>query len=393
MHLRIAILSVVLIVGAAGWCFGPTWPRDAAGAVHAVDGTALDAAMLDRFVHERMTALDMPGLSIAVIDGGKVVYHRALGVSDRSTGAKIDEGSIFEAASLSKPVFAYFVLRLVQDGLLELDRPLADYLPMPELAHDPRYRTITARMALAHTTGFPNWRWFDPAPAEWGIERGDMYMKHAPGAFGYSGEGYHYLARVVAHLAGRDLTTLDGLFRREVVEPLGLRHAYFVWDDYLEDHKVVGHRDGEPVGRDWPRSFPDDTPQEFGAAGRLHTEALSYARFLIALMDGEGLAPELLEELFAEQSQVPVDSDMHRHTGTTAWSLGLGMEPTPYGIRYEHGGNNGGYQAGFMFFREPRRGYVFFTNSDRGDAFNRDLEALMTEGRMPAGMGVLRPSP
>ncbi|NOX70837.1 MAG: beta-lactamase family protein, partial [Gammaproteobacteria bacterium] len=327
------------------------------------NGTVVARAELDAFVDRQMADLDMPGLSIAVISDGEIVYTRATGIANRDTGSAVDEDSIFEAASLSKPVFAYFVLRLVGKGVLNLDVPLHTYLPMEELAYDPRYRSVTARMVLSHTTGFPNWRWFDPAPVERNIERGTMYMKRNPGEFGYSGEGYNYLAEVIAHLTNNDMTTIDDLFQEEVAKPLGMQHSAFVRTGFIGEHKVSGHKQGKVADDRWPRSFPDDTPLTFGAAGRLHTNAQDYALFMTGMIEGRGLRPELRNEFFKEQSRLPEDSETRRLTGETAWGLGIAIEPTPYGIRYEHGGNNGNFQSGMMVFLESGLGFVFFTNS------------------------------
>ena len=344
-------------------------------------GRSVELSALDGFVDAQMENLEIPGLSIAVISDGEIIYNASKGVENMDTGKKVDGNSIFEAASLSKPVFAYFALKLMEDGVLDIDRPLHEYLPMQELEYDPRYHQVSARMVLNHTTGFPNWRWFDPAPAERKIERGTMYMKHDPGTFGYAGEGYNYLALVIAHLTNRDMTTIDALFRDKVAEPLDMEHSSFIKTEFVGHHKVSGHKEGAVSDDGWPRSFPDDTPMTFGAAGRLHTNALEYARFMIALMDGKGLKPSTLNEMLAQQVQIPADSETTRLTGETAWGLGIAIEPTPYGFRYEHGGNNGDFQSGMMFFRDRKLGYVFFTNSDRGETFNRALESYITEGQ------------
>ena len=346
-------------------------------------GTPIAVTTLDNFVDQQMQELGMPGLSIAVINNGDIVYSRSKGVANVETGQPVTENSIFEAASLSKPVFAYFALRLVEKGVLDLDTPLHTYLPMPEMEHDKRYHKITARMALSHQTGFPNWRWFDPAPAEMNIERGTMYMKREPGEFGYSGEGYNYLALVVAYLTNNDMTTIDDLFQKEVAAIVGMENSAFIKTDFIAAHKVLGHKKGKIDDDDWPRSFPDDTPLTFGAAGRLHTNAANYAKFMITLMEGDGLRPDLKTEMLSEQAQVPKDSDTYKLNGQTAWGLGLAIEPTPYGVRYEHGGNNGGFQSGMMFFPDKELGYVFFTNSDTGRTFNKNLERFITSGQTP----------
>lgn len=348
--------------------------------VSAADGTQFSIKQLDSFVDAQMDALNMPGLSIALIADGKIVYSEAKGVANVETGEPITAHSVFEAASLSKPVFSYMVLRMADQGLLDLDRPLYEYRIMEELEGDDRYHAVTARMALSHRTGFPNWRWFDPAPAEMGIERGTMYMKREPGDFGYSGEGYNYLALIAADLTGRDLLTLDAVYQAELAEPLGLSCSSFVRSDCVAMHKVKGHKNGELSDTGWPRSFPEDTPQTFGAAGRLHTNAADYASLMIAMMEGTGLSDDIHEQMFTLQSQVPKDSDTYRLTGETGWGLGLAIEPTPYGTRYEHGGNNGDFTSGMMMFRDKGLGYVFLTNSDKGKAFNKRIEVFVTSG-------------
>jgi CubicO group peptidase (beta-lactamase class C family) len=136
---------------------------------------------MDRFLQHAMDSLGMPGLSIAIITNGKICYERALGVTNMSTGKKVDRNSIFEAASLSKPVFAFFVMKMVENGELDLDKPLYQYLPYADIAYDDRYKLITARMVLTHTSGLPNSRYYDKADTGMHIKNGDLYLKFTPG--------------------------------------------------------------------------------------------------------------------------------------------------------------------------------------------------------------------
>ena len=352
--------------------------------VRTASGHRVSTADVDRFVERQMRDLDVPGLSLAVVNDGEVVYHRALGVADVETGAPVTDATIFEAASLSKPVFAAYVLGLVEDGRLGLDTPLHTLLPFPELADDPRHRAATARTVLNHTTGFPRWRWFDPAPDSLGLGRGTMYVKAEPGTFTYSGEAYHYLARVVADLTGDDMTTLDERMAERVEAPLGIDDFYWTWHPSLAARKATGHRDGTPVRRGWPRSFPDDDSTRVGVAGRLHTEARAYARFLVGLFEGELLTEPTLGAMLSPQVPVPPDSYDYEHNGLVAWGLGIALDPTPHGTRYEHGGSNTDFQSGFGYVREARVGYVFFTNSDRGEALNERLEAYFATAHADA---------
>ena len=113
---------------------------------------------LDRFVRAYLDYFRIPGISVAVIKDSQVVYHRGFGVKNAATREPVRDDTVFEAASMTKPVFAYTVLRLVDRGVLDLDTPLYTYFPYDDIADDDRYKLITARMVLTHRTGFPNWR-------------------------------------------------------------------------------------------------------------------------------------------------------------------------------------------------------------------------------------------
>ena len=101
---------------------------------------------------------EVPGAAVAVVRGGRVEWHKGFGVKNAETKEPVDGSTVFEAASLSKPVFAYAVLKLVDQGKLDLDAPLSKHLPTPYVEGDERLNLVTARMVLSHRTGFPNWR-------------------------------------------------------------------------------------------------------------------------------------------------------------------------------------------------------------------------------------------
>ncbi|MEE9170781.1 MAG: serine hydrolase domain-containing protein, partial [bacterium] len=137
-----------------------------------------------------MEKADVPGLSVALIQDAKIVWDHGFGVASRETNAPVTENTVFEVGSLTKPVFAYAALKLVEDGLLDLDKPLSEYLE-EEYIEDDRISQITARRVLSHTAGFPNWR----------PRGGELKIHFEPGEkFSYSGEGYVYLQTVVASL-------------------------------------------------------------------------------------------------------------------------------------------------------------------------------------------------
>ncbi|RQO71731.1 hypothetical protein DBR43_10805 [Pedobacter sp. KBW06] len=340
-------------------------------------GSKLSIEKLDRFIKKQMDSLGLPGLSFALINNGKVVYHRSLGFSDALTKKKVDANSLFEAASLSKPLFSYFVLKLVDQKVLNLDTPLYRYLPYPDIAKDECYKLITARMVLSHTTGFPNWRFFDKRD-ENRYKYGELYIRFTPGTqFSYSGEGYFYLAKVIAHLRNLTMQTLDPYFQSEAAKPLQLKNSWFSGNDYITKHKVKGHVDGKLSGKPWPTAFPEQDSTWFEPAGGLHTEAIDYSTFLIALMNGKGLSEKSNQELFREQVQLDKTTPHFLANGDAAWGLGIAIRPVSYGVIYEHGGNNGDAQSGFKINKANKNGYVFFANCDKGVVFNKNTGSFL----------------
>ena len=144
-----------------------------------------------------MARANVSGLSIALIDDGKIAWIGSFGVKNTKTSDKVDNRTVFQAASLSKVVFAYGVLKLVDQGNLDLDTPLSKYVP-EYVKNDYRINAITARLVLTHRTGFPNWR-PDGQPLVIHFKPGDR--------FSYSGEGFVYLQRAIEKITGLPLDT------------------------------------------------------------------------------------------------------------------------------------------------------------------------------------------
>jgi CubicO group peptidase (beta-lactamase class C family) len=192
-----------------------------------LDGDTVPVDRLEAAIRHAMAKANVAGLSVAIINDGRIAYVRGFGFRDRAAGIPFDEQTVTGAASLSKTVFAYLLMLLAEEGAIELDKPLQAYLPRPlptypayaDLATDDRYRQITARMALSHSTGFPNWRWLTPEKR--------LTFLFAPGSrFSYSGEGIALLQMVVEEITGEDLETLA---RRRVFEPLGMTRTSYSW--------------------------------------------------------------------------------------------------------------------------------------------------------------------
>ena len=111
-------------------------------------GQRISEESFTRMITKTMDSLAMPAISIALMNGDNIIYHNTFGVVNTNTKVKADEQSVFEAASMSKTVFAYLVMRMVDEGKLNLDTPLCRYMPYPDIANDERYELITARMVI-----------------------------------------------------------------------------------------------------------------------------------------------------------------------------------------------------------------------------------------------------
>lgn len=323
-----------------------------------LSGKNLRIRELDNFLNTQMKALGVPGLSIAVINDARVVYYRTLGVSNIETQQKVSEDTLFDAGSMSKTPFAFLVMKMVEQGTLSLDEPLYKYLPNPDLANDDRSKMITARMVLSHTSGLPNWRFLNPG--------GKLDIKFTPGTqYLYSGEGFEYLATVLAHLKGIQKNDLQNVFESEVATPIGMSDAYYVWNDYVAKHQAQGHIDGK-IAKGWGLSA--ERPN-FAASYSLQTEAKSYSKFLIAMIKSEGLKKETYAAMLKPQIKMP-DHD--------AWyALGIMVNASKFGTEYTHDGYNLNFSSQFMFNQKHKFGYVFFTNCNKGAALNDRLETVL----------------
>ena len=224
-------------------------------------------------------------------------------------------------------------------------------------------------MVLCHTSGFVNWRFYN--------KDNKLDLKFTPGtSFGYSGEGFEYLANVVAHLNNIPKNDLQDLFEKEVTVPLGMQHAYYTWNDYLEEHRATGHVDGKVVISPWGTSAKNP---DFFAAFSLQSEAKSYANFLIAMIKEEGLKKTTFDEMLKDQVVFPtiLYNKNAPKADSLTWCLGIMKLHSEFGDEYSHGNNNWNFTGGFMFNQEQKFGYVFFTNCNKGIEFSKRLDLFL----------------
>jgi CubicO group peptidase (beta-lactamase class C family) len=309
----------------------------------------------------------VPGLSLAIVRGGEIALIAAFGCRNADTQEPVNPRTVFEAASLSKPVVAYAVLQLVDAGELELDEPLCRFAPI--VPDDPVSLRITARHVLSHTTGLPNWR-RDEYP---------LRTYFPPGArFSYSGEGFVYLQSVIERLTGE---TLHLVVKRLVFDPLKMRDSSFLWQKRFDGKHAAPHDSAGPM-RD---KFK---PKLANAAYSLHTTAADYARFVVSTLSGSRLNETTAALWLTPQVFVPkgcfeaLDIDDPEAEPGVAWGLGWGLEPETG--TFFHWGSNPGATAFVLGAPADRSAFVAFMNSDAGLKIVPDIAAEIIPSRHPS---------
>jgi CubicO group peptidase (beta-lactamase class C family) len=349
-----------------------------------LDGTSVPVEEVEAAVAQAMDRGGVPGLSCAILNDGQIVYRKGFGYKDKGAGTENDEETIFAAASFSKTAFAYLVVLLAEEGIIDLDRPLHEYLgkPLPtypayaDLEGDDRYKQITARIVLSHSTGFPNWRFLTPD--------GKLEFLFPPGTrHGYSGEGIALLQMVVQEITGENLETLA---QEKVFGPLGMDRTSYVWQEAFEDDHARPH---DTYGR----AKALQRRHEADAAGSMVTTAGDYARLLVAILNAEGVRKASLDEML--KPQIEIDSqqmfgpgvlartDQYRDMGL-AWGLGWGLFDSEHGRAFFHTGHDIGWQNYTVTYADQGIGVVLLSNSDNFEAVAPQiLEAAIGDRHSP----------
>lgn len=286
-----------------------------------------------------------PGLTIALIEDGKIVWSKGFGVKSKDTKELVTTSTIFRGASLGKPLFAYAVLQLSSQGKIALDTPLVEYVPRSYLENeflkgplsDDRINLITARMALNHTSGLPNWR----------AESKPLTTLFLPGSrYSYSGEGYYLLQKVIEHLVKQPI---EVFMKQMVFDPLGMKNTNYAYQ--LAD-TVRYTRSYDMSGK-----LVVDEPEAANVAHTLRTTAEDYARFVVETMMKQSVDKSITMSLVSS----PVTTDICQ-PGQVSWGTGFAIQHTASGDMFCQWAKSpaaSGYVIG-----SPRQGraVVYFVN-------------------------------
>ncbi|WP_276480086.1 serine hydrolase domain-containing protein [Paraflavitalea pollutisoli] len=307
------------------------------------------------------------GLSMVVMKDSVIIYRNYFGVRNASTNQPFTDNTVSYAASLTKPLFSYLFLKLVDKGLFDLDKPVYTYLKKPiaeyekwkDLDKQPDFKKITARMLLSHSAGLPVLRYF----------YGDsttLTLINKPGkAMYYSNEGMNLLGFVVEDHTGTDLQTLA---KEYIYDPLGMKHTAMVWQSAYEADYAVGHDNtGKVLGAEKRSSAR--------GAGSMVTTAADYSRFVASVLSGKGLSAKLQEQYLKPQIRVtskrgfgPLRDSLTNKSEfrniDLSWGLGWGLIKTPHGKAFFHGGHSEGWQNYCVSYPEKGISVVLLSNSD-----------------------------
>lgn len=328
---------------------------------------------------------NVPGLAVAILKNGKPSWSQGFGTKKAGDDSPVDADTLFGAASLSKPVFAYAILRMRDEKMIDLDRPLWNYLPNEDLPAGDNAKLITARHALSHSSGLQNWR----------FNRDDkLQFAFTPGeGFQYSGEGFYYLLRVAEHITGKGF---EEFMQERVLKPLGMTSSTYLWTTQAEQKIAWGHngrmrpseifnaqrgRQMIATAAEWNKPAATwkhedvvraHTASNSGAvafpnfllpnsAGSLVTSVNEYALFLSRLLSPKSGASELSAESTREMlsPQIKVNSAI-------SWGLGVGLEKLDRNQLFWHWGDNGVFKTFMMGDPDSGEAVVVFTNASNG---------------------------
>ncbi|MEM9837682.1 MAG: serine hydrolase domain-containing protein [Pseudomonadota bacterium] len=305
----------------------------------------------DEAFDDLLEAFDVPGMGFATLTKCEVDRARSVGLANVETSERVTNNTAFEAASLSKPVFAYLVLQLVDEGIIDLDAPLAPF-PYPRITDQDAFAEITPRMILTHRTGLPNWS----GDSQDETRTDPIAFRSAPGeTHSYSGEAFELLR---AYVVAKTEMSLHELF----VDRLG---------DAMPNSSFNGRLRGEAKPSRGYRSSRDASsgrdlyliPHETGAAWGLITTASDYAAFLSEVCKADVLSPGTQADMLRPQAPLP----RGEMPGPAAYGLGWVIFELGSETIVNHSGNNDEYRAFTAYLPETGEGYVFLTNGRNGE--------------------------
>lgn len=299
---------------------------------------------------------DVPGLQLSYYNGS-VVKNYSVGLSNVSSDTKVSDHTLFQAASLSKPILGYITLRLCDKGIIDLDSPLLSYFKYLPLQSTKDANLITARMILCHASGIP------PYPSN------NIKLEFTPGTdWYYSAEGYKFLQKTIEHLTGK---IYEQIAEEEVFVPLKMRRSSFVKPP---NYTLLTASFYNQIGEEHATFQPSN---EASAAYSLITTAEDYQKFLWALMFTGGLKKSTYDQMITEW----FPNRTYNPDPKIGWGLGVALEKGEAETALWHWGDNGSARSFFIIYPKEKKCLVYFSNSENGLQITEDVLKLFFGNR------------
>lgn len=315
---------------------------------------------LDEAAPQWLAEYDTPSVAVAYIEDGRLQWSEVYG--EQSPGAPATSETLYNIASMTKPITAEIVLRLASKGVISLDEPMSAQWVDPDIADNPWHELLTPEIALRHRTGFPNWRYQTEDVLVFNFEPGTRT--------GYSGEGYDYVARFVEKKTGKPF---EELAEELIFEPIGMAETTFTKKDWTEGRLAL------PKGPDGEFGEPH-LVETWSAADNVHTTPAQYARFMVAVMNDDGVSPEIAAERYTViDNLVGEGCPVAPENCPQSVGMGLGWQVFEYqnDTVIMHGGSDAGEKTLGYFVPERGVGVVIFTNGGNGMKVISEASALL----------------
>jgi CubicO group peptidase (beta-lactamase class C family) len=355
-----------------------------------LDGSKISVAEANAFAHKMLAAANVTGAELAVINHGLLVWSAAYGRRRVDPPLPMTPDTTTWAASITKSVFATYVMQLATRGDFDLDVPLARQLQKPlnqyeqykttasELVNDPAWPTVTPRMLLSHSSGLRNFAFLEPD--------GKMHLHFKPGTqFLYSGEGINLVQLLVEE---REQKPLDQLMQQAIFDPLGMSHTGMIYrTEFAANTADRYDRNGKFIAQ--TKRFPTR------AAGSMATSVNDLAAFAVALLNGKLLTPaaraQMLHPVFflhtLHEFPLAVNEPEGSEAAQTGLAYGTGwglLTRTRYGPAFFKEGHGDGAQDYIVCFERQKSCMILLTNSDNGElAFRPLLETILGDTVTP----------
>ena len=352
-----------------------------AGSIHRLDGWTISNEEADSFAKKTLEAAHVTGAEVAVLNNGHLVWSAGYGLRRKNPDLAMDPDTSIWAASITKSVFATYVMLLVEHGEFNLDEPIAKQLPKPldqyepyretaaDLVRDPQWQLVTPRMLFSHTSGLANFSFIEPDKK--------MHLHFKPGTqFLYSGEGINLVQFVIEQKKGKPL---DQLMQEAIFGPLGMTHTGLIYRTEF-DSDIADRFDAQGQFRSKTQRFPAR------GAGSMTTSANDLAKFATALLAGKIIQKKTQAEMFspvfylhmqhefALPGQTGAGDSKEADSVGLAYGVGWGLlTKTKFGPAFFKEGHGDGAQNYMICFERQKSCMIVLTNSDNGELAFRPL--------------------